>query len=86
MQLAEASVVQKKKAVAALQDENDNNNDDHDLTLAESCHTWRDLYHTLLDRNDQVRNSQGQRMREIRKNVCSVASSFPLVVVVVPAP
>lgn len=40
-----------------------------DLTLAQSCLTWRALYATLTERNDQVRNTQGQRMREIRKNV-----------------
>lgn len=41
----------------------------NDLSLAESCATWRDLHNALTNRNDQVRNTQGQRMREIRKNV-----------------
>jgi hypothetical protein len=75
MQVAEESV--QKAAKAASRSSGSNNNDD--LTLAESCRTWRDLYVTLTDRNDQVRHSQGQRMREIRKNV-SVLSSWNVLV------
>jgi hypothetical protein len=67
MQVAEDSV--QKAAKAAASRSTGSNNDNDDLTLAESCRTWRDLYVTLTDRNDQVRHSQGQRMREIRKNV-----------------
>jgi hypothetical protein len=73
MQVAEESVQKAAKAAARSSGSNDNNDD---LTLAESCRTWRDLYVTLTDRNDQVRHSQGQRMREIRKNVSVCLSGW----------
>jgi hypothetical protein len=40
-----------------------------DLRAAESCQTWRQLFAVLKQREEDRRNSQGQRMRDIRKNV-----------------
>jgi hypothetical protein len=40
-----------------------------DLRSAESCQTWRQLFAVLKQREEDRRNSQGQRMRDIRKNV-----------------
>jgi hypothetical protein len=40
-----------------------------DLQVAETCRTWRQLFAALRDRNEEIRTTQGKRMREIRKNV-----------------
>lgn len=40
-----------------------------DLLMVESCESWRLLFRFLLDREERSRNSQGKRMREIRKSL-----------------
>lgn len=60
-------LLNKWKDLAAQQDKKSKN--DEDWILAENCHTWRDLYHGLAQREESVRSAQGQRMREIRANL-----------------
>lgn len=52
-----------------------------DLITAESCHSWRQLFAILQQREETRRSNQGKRMREIRKNL---ASGRPKVVKVRP--
>jgi hypothetical protein len=40
-----------------------------DMTLAESCSTWHQLFVALKQREEDRRNSQGRRMRERRQKV-----------------
>jgi TFIIS helical bundle-like domain len=51
-----------------------------DLALAETCHSWRHLFLALQQRNEEIRNSQGKRMREIRKNVRPIMQIFRLII------
>lgn len=46
-----------------------------DLELAETCHSWRQLFAVLKHRNEELRTTQGKRMREIRNNVCSLRAA-----------
>lgn len=43
--------------------------DKKDWELAEACHTWRQLFAALKQREEARRSKQGQRMRQIRKNL-----------------
>lgn len=56
--------------------------DENDLSIAETCNMWRDLFAALEQCEEKRRSSQGKRMREIRKNL---ASGRPKVVKVRPA-
>lgn len=60
---------------ASYQDDKD------DLDIAEKCQTWRQLFHSLKLREETRRSKQGERMREIRRNL---ASDRPKVVKVRP--
>jgi hypothetical protein len=73
-----------------------NNNDDHhhhhvpsrphdldeQLQVAETCQTWRQLFHILQERETQRRVHQGARMRESRERI---AQNQPKIVKVRPA-
>lgn len=54
----------------------------HDMELAEKCWTWRQLFAVLKERQDNLRTSQGRKMREAREKL---ASDRPKVVKVRPA-
>lgn len=58
--------------------------DDHerDLKAAESCQSWRQLFHLLQERETNRRVSQGARMRESRERI---AQNQPKIVKVRPA-
>lgn len=60
-------------------DEDDN---ERDLRAAESCQSWRQLFHLLQDRETKRRFSQGARMRESRERI---AQNQPKIVKVRPA-
>jgi len=53
-----------------------------DLKAAESCQTWRQLYHLLHEREQTRRVNQGARMRESRERI---AQNQPKIVKVRPA-
>lgn len=55
---------------------------DDDLAQAEQCVSWRQLFHALQRREEHVRNSQGKRMRAIRREL---AKSRPKLVKVRPS-
>lgn len=42
-----------------------------DLCAVEACQTWRELFAVLREREESRRSSQGQRMRQIRKNLAA---------------
>jgi len=56
---------------------------ERDLRVAETCLSWRQLFAALKRREEMRRESQGKRMREIRKNL---ACDRPKVVKVRPTP
>ena len=43
--------------------------DDMDWKLVETCHSWRQLFAALKQREEMRRSKQGQRMRQIRKSL-----------------
>jgi hypothetical protein len=51
-----------------------------DLAVAETCHSWRQLFLALQQRNEEIINSQGKRMREIRRNVRLSMHSYHLII------
>ncbi len=53
-----------------------------DMELAEKCWSWRQLFATLKERQDNLRTCQGKKMREAREKL---ASDRPKVVKVLPA-
>lgn len=42
-----------------------------DMQLAESCHSWRELFAVLQQREQRIRAKQGERMRESRQKLAS---------------
>ena len=45
------------------------NKQDTDWKIAEECHSWRELYKSLFQREEGRRAAQGQRMRQRRENL-----------------
>jgi hypothetical protein len=56
--------------------------DEHQLALAEKCESWRALFSTLKEHDEERKSNQGAKMRERRKNRDSVR---PKIVKVRPA-
>lgn len=83
MSLAATSGVTIKGHPSPASDQNCSKKEDiEDLKIAEECMTWRQLFMALKKREDDLRASQGKRMREIRKNVSCYLSKFVPVLVV----
>lgn len=77
MEMAETNgvVVNAKESSGKLPAAKQDDSTMEDLQVAETCQTWRQLFAALQHRNEELRTTQGKRMREIRKNVSATHTS-----------